>query len=555
MQPQTPAENEIFDFVVIGSGFGGSASAMRLAEKGYRVLILERGKRFRDQDFARTNWNVWKWLWFPALRCFGIFEMTFMNGLLALHGSGVGGGSLGYANVLMTPDDRLFAAPAWRHLADWKTVLAPHYETARRMLGVTPNPRLWPADETLKEVASDLGKGDTFQPTEVGVFFNESAPEGQPSPDPFFGGEGPERVGCIHCGGCMVGCRYNSKNTLVKNYLYFAEKWGAQITPQAKVRDIRPLPEGQPDGARYEVVYCRSTALLPAARRVRARNVILSAGTLGTLEVLFRCRDVARSLPRLSICLGDNARTNSEALLGMTTRDRRIDYSKGIAITSVFHADEVTRVEPVRYSDGSSFIRLLTAPLIGGEDSIPMRFLKTIWGAIRHPIDFLDAKFFARWARRTTILLVMQTEENLTHIRLGRGLFTLFRRGLVLRPDPDHPIPGEIKIGTWITREFARKANGIPQAAFTDSLLNFPTTAHIMGGVPFGRDDQEGVINLDCEVHNYPGLYVVDGSIMPANPGINPSLTITALAEYAMSRIPAREGAQTRKMLVGAARQ
>jgi cholesterol oxidase len=258
------------------------------------------------------------------------------------------------------------------------------------------------------------------------------------------------------------------------------------------------------------------------------------------MGLLFRCRDVTGSLSRISPRLGDNVRTNSENILGVTSRDRHTDYSKGIAISSIFQADDITRVEPVRYSDGSSFIRVLTAPHVEGESAF-IRFLKTIWEMIRHPFDFLYAKFFSRWARFTTILLVMQVEENLTHIRLGRNLFTLFRRGLVLKPDKDHPIPRQIKIGNHVTRSLAQRMNGIPQAAFTDSLFNFPTTAHLMGGVPFGRDESEGVIDLGCQVFNYPGLYVVDGSIMPANPGVNPSLTITALAEYAMSKVPAKE--------------
>ena len=246
---QNYPENTVYDFVVIGSGFGGSVSAMRLTEKGYRVLVLERGKRFRDHDFARTDWNIWKYLWMPALRCFGILQLTLLNGILVLHGSGVGGGSLNYANVLMEPDDKLFQAPAWSHLADWKTILRPHYETAKRMLGVTRNPRLWPADYILQDLATELGSANTFRPTNVAVFFNEGN-EGALVADPYFGGEGPDRSGCTHCGGCMVGCLYNAKNTLVKNYLYFAEKWGAQIIPEAEVVDIQPLPDDQPDGAR-----------------------------------------------------------------------------------------------------------------------------------------------------------------------------------------------------------------------------------------------------------------------------------------------------------------
>ena len=544
------APNNIYDFVIIGSGFGGSVSAMRLTEKGYSVLVLERGKRFEDKDFPKTNWNLPKFLWLPALRCFGIFQMTFLNGQLALHGNGVGGGSLTYGNVLMEPDERLFQSPAWKHLADWKTLLKPHYQTARRMLGVTPNPKLWFADEKMKEIAEELGKGGTFRPTDVGVFFGEPGKEEQIVPDPFFGGEGPARAGCNHCGGCMVGCRYNAKNTLTKNYLYFAEKNGAQIIPEVTVIDIRPLtptppPMGQgqrvrEEGARYDVVFKSTTNPFGRKQTVRARNVVLAAGALGTLKLLFRCREVTKSLNRISHKLGDNVRTNSENIMGVTSRDRHIDHSKGIAISSIFQADDITRVEPVRYPDGSSFIRVLTAPHVRG-DSPVVRFLKTLWEVIRHPVDFLYAKFFSNWARYTTILLVMQVEENLTHIRLGRNLFTLFRKGLVIKPDANNPPPKQIPIGNYVTRRLAQKTNGIPQAAFTDSLLNFPTTAHLMGGVPFGKNDHEGVIGLDFQVFNYPGLYVVDGSIMPANPGVNPSLTITALAEYAMSKIESRK--------------
>jgi cholesterol oxidase len=537
---------KIYDYVIIGSGFGGSVSAMRLGEKGYSVLVLERGKRFEDNDFPKSNWNIWKFLWLPALRCFGIFQLTFLNGQLALHGDGVGGGSLMYGNVLVAPDDRLFSAPAWKHLADWKAVLQPHYETAQYMLGVAPNPRMTHADEKMKEIAEELGTGETFKPTDVGVFFGKPGEEEQTVPDPYFGGKGPERAGCNFCGGCMVGCRYNAKNTLPKNYLYFAEKQGAKIIAETQVTNIRPLTVeggqptvgGQPSEARYEVDYRSTTALFNGGNHtVQARSVIVSAGALGTMSLLFRCRDVTGSLSRISSRLGDNVRTNSENILGVTSRDKDVDFSQGIAISSIFQADDVTRVEPVRYSDGSSFIRTLTAPHVEG-DSALIRFLKTVWEIIRHPIDFLYSKFFSRWARFTTILLVMQVEENLTHIRLGRNLFTLFRKRLVLRPDEDHPIPRQIKIGNHVTRSLAEKVNGIPQAAFTDSLFNFPTTAHLMGGVPFGRNEEEGVVDLDCQVFNYPGLYVVDGSIMPANPGVNPSLTIAALAEYAMSKVP-----------------
>ena len=530
------------DFIVIGSGFGGSVSALRLTEKGYSVTVLERGKRFRDQDYPKTNWIVWKYLWLPALRCFGILQISPFRDVFVLHGNGVGGGSLGYANVLMQPSDELFENPAWKHLADWKAVLMPHYETARRMLGVSTNPRQWESDAVLKEIASELGTEHTFQPTEVSVFFGNNGKEGEEVPDPYFDGEGPPRRTCTHCGECMIGCRHNAKNTLDKNYLYLAEKWGAQIFPEADVRDVRPLPAGQPDGARYEVVYRRTTAwLIKPAQVLRARNVIVSAGTLGTLQLLFRCRDITGSLPKLSPSLGENVRTNSEALLGAVSRNPASDYSKGIAITSIFQPDNVTAVEPVRFPKGSSLLRYLSAPLIESGGNISKRILFSIAEILRHPVDFLRSHVLPGWAQHTTILLVMQTEDNHMHMRLGRHLFTLFRKRLVTWPDEDSKIPTTIEIGHHVTRAFAQKVNAAPAGTLSEGLLNIPMTAHILGGVPFGGDDREGVVDLDCQVHNYPGLYVVDGSIVPANPGVNPSLTITALAEYAMSRMSPKD--------------
>jgi cholesterol oxidase len=539
---------ETVDFVIVGSGFGGSVSALRLTEKGYRVLVLERGKRYNDQDFPKTTWNVFKYLWAPALRCFGILQISAFKDVLVLHGNGVGGGSLGYANVLMAPDDKLFENPAWKHLADWKAVLMPHYDTARRMLGVTVNPRFWPADQVIKEIAAELGTQPTFRPTEVGVFFgNNGHQEGDQIPDPFFAGEGPERNACIHCGGCMSGCRHNAKNTLMKNYLYLAEKWGAQVRAECEVRDVRPLPPDQPDGARYEVIYRSSSAwLFKPERRLRARNVIFSAGTLGTLRLLFHCRDETRTLPNISNRLGNLVRTNSESLLGATSREVEIDYSKGIAITSIFQPNAVTAVEPVRYSKGSSLMRFLAGPLVEAGGNFGSRLWRTSKKIFTRPVDFLRTHILPGWAQRTTILLVMQTEDNYLKMQLGRSAFTLWKRQLVSQPADDRKIPTKIDIGHQVTRTFARKINAAPAGAVTEGLLNIPMTAHILGGVPFGQDAREGVIDLDCQIHNYPGLYVVDGSIMPGNPGINPSLTITALAEYAMSRMPPKAGVAIR---------
>ncbi len=540
---------ETYDYVIIGSGFGGSVSAMRLTEKGYKVLVIERGKRYRDHEFPKTNWNVRKYLWLPALRCFGILQISPFKNVLVLHGCGVGGGSLGYANVLMEPDDPCYEASAWQLPHHWKEVLQPHFATAKRMLGVTTNPRLWHADHVLREIASELGQADSFRTTTVGTFFGEPGQEGVEVPDPFFGGEGPSRSGCTHCGGCMVGCRYNAKNTLVKNYLYFAEKWGAHVWAETEVRDVRPLPDGQADGARYEVSMWRSTALYPRPKRtVRARNVIAAAGALGTMRLLFRCRDATRSLPKISDRLGTMVRTNSESLLGVVNRSTKTDYSQGIAITSIFNADAVTTIEPVRYPAGSSLMRYLAGPMMNG-GSLLGRIAKSVIEIITHPVDFLKVHALPGWAQRSTILLVMQHEDNRIRVRTGRSPFTFFLRNLVSEPDEEQTIPTKIDVGHQVTRRFGEKTNGVPLGSINEGLFNIPLTAHILGGCPFGADASEGVVDADCQVHNYPGLYVIDGSIVPGNPGVNPSLTITALAEYAMSRIPAKTPSESSMQL------
>lgn len=529
-------KHQIYDFVVIGSGFGGSVSAMRLTEKGYRVLVLERGKRFRDEDFPKSNWNIFKYLWLPAARCFGIQQISFMNDIMVLHGSGVGGGSLVYANVLMEPSDDLFNAPGWRDLADWKTILRPHYDTAKRMLGVTTNPYFTPADQVLSEIASEMGRGQTFHLADVGVFFGEA---GKEVADPYFDGKGPMRTGCIACGGCMVGCRYGAKNTLVKNYLYLAEKAGAEIQAESEVIDIHPLSADQQDEAHYEVIYRHPTAHPFDNRheKVRTKSVIVAAHALGTMRLLLNCRDVSCSLPKISSCLGTNVRSNSEALVGSTSWDHKVDYSTGVAITSIFAPDKVTQVEPVRYPHKSSFMRLLAIPMIEGADTIVKRLFKTLIQGFTHPLEFFYAKFFSQWSKRSTILLIMQTEERTFRVQLGRNLFTLFRRGLVSILPKGVKLTPDDHVSHGLTHAFAAKTKGITQDTIPETLLGVPATAHLIGGCPIGSNDTNGVVDVHCEVFNYPGLYIVDGSIIPANPGVNPSLTITALAEYAMSCI------------------
>ena len=528
---------QFFDYVIIGSGFGASVSAMRLTEKGYSVLVIEKGRRYRDQDFPKSNLSFWKYLWIPALRCFGILQISLLKGMMVLHGAGVGGGSLGYANVLEIPTGDTFATPAWREPLPWGELLRPHYATARKMLGAVQNPTLWAADEIVKTIAAERGAAATFRPIEVGVYFGK---ENETSPDPFFAGAGPQRTGCKLCGGCMVGCRYNAKNTLPKNYLYFAEKQGTQVLAEMEVKEIKPLEFSTSDEARYAVT-CRSSNGFFAGRRhtVRARNVIVAAGVLGTLRLLLHCRDQSRSLPLLSTHLGERVRTNSEALLGSVARDNKVNFSKGLAITFIFNADAVTRIEPVRYPEGSDLMRILATPLISNGYAIPVRMLKSIGWILRHPLDFLRSQVLPGWARRVTILLVMQNVDNRLNVRLGRSLLTFFRKGLVAISEPGHEVNARVDAGHDVTRTFAGKTNGVPMGSLGENLLNYPTTAHILGGCPMGRDASEGVIDESFQVHHYPGLYVIDGSVVPANPGVNPSLTITALAEYAMSRIPA----------------
>lgn len=540
--------SQVYDYVIVGSGFGGSVSAMRLTEKGYSVLVLEKGKRFRDQDFAKTNWQYWKYLWLPALRAHGILQISILKGVMVLHGAGVGGGSLGYANVLEVPSDETFATPAWNAPLPWGKLLQPHYESAKRMLGVARNPRLWTADRLLQTFAEERGMSHTFRATDVGAYFGEA---GISVFDPYFNGEGPERAGCRHCGGCMVGCRYNAKNTLPKNYLYFAEKQGAQVVAEAEVTDIRPWTvdggqgaaddgrstvDGLPSG--YEVTYQSSTSLFKGTpQRVQARRVILSAGVMGTMKLLLNLRDEKKSLPKLSPRLGDVVRTNSEALLGSVARKSDINYSEGVSISSIYNHDEITRVEPVRYPDGSSLMRFLAAPLIDTDVSVPMRILKFLSWAISHPLDFLKALVLPGWAHNVTILLVMQHADNRMRFRMGRSLFTLFRRGMVAEEEPGYVIHAQVKGSHELTREFAKRTDGVALGSVGENLLGLPTTAHILGGAPIGKDDCEGVVDENFQIHNYPGMYIIDGSIMPANPGVNPSLTIAALAELAMSRI------------------
>jgi cholesterol oxidase len=518
------------DWLIIGSGFGGSVSALRLTEKGYRVVMLEKGRRLRGPDFPKTNWDLKRWLWMPQLGWRGLFKMTFFRHVTVMSGVGVGGGSLVYANTLPIPKDDFFQSSSWGHLAGWKEELAPHYATARRMLGATVNPLNTLPDRVLKEVGEDLGRTD-FQPTTVAVYFGEP---GVTVKDPYFNGEGPERTGCNSCGGCMLGCRNDAKNTLDKNYLYLAERRGLTLHADTEVTWVRPLPEGG-----YEVEALRGARRFFREKlRFTARNVVFAGGVLGTTDLLLKLKEHPDGLPRLSDRLGDGVRTNSEALIGIVSGRKDEDLSTGIAIGSILHTDERSHLEPVRYSAGSGFFRLLMAPQVPGATMFAR--LAGLFGMLaRHPVRFLRAWFVPDFARRTMILLYMRTLEGHLRMRLGRGLTTALRRG-VLTGLQEGPAPtANMPEAFDLAKRVSDKLDGYPMTMVSETVLGIPTTAHILGGCCMGDSARTGVIDHQHRVFGYDGLYVVDGSAISANPGVNPSLTITALAERAMTFIPA----------------
>jgi cholesterol oxidase len=531
MRTQPPERGEHdYDYVIIGSGFGGSVSALRLAEKGYRVLVLEKGKRLADKDFPHTNWNVKRWFWQPALRFFGLFKLTFFRHITVMSGVGVGGGSLVYANVLMKPKPEFFRAASWKHLADWEEELQDHYATALIMLGAAPCPRLETGDKALKTLAGQIGKADRFEPVNVAVFFGD--PE-KTAPDPYFQGRGPARCGCRFCGGCMIGCRFNAKNSLDKNYLHLAEGLGAKIHPEAEVCDV--VPSGAADGSEgYRVIWRSSTAILTSKRSITCRGVVFAGGVLGTIPLLLKLRN--RSLPNLSPKVGEEVRTNSESLTGVTTFDKGTVFSDGVAISSILHTDEHSHLEPVRYPAGSGFWRIMILPMVRGRNPL-VRLMKTTGDLLLHPVKNLKVYFVDDHAKRSQILLYMRTVDSI--LRFSPGLFGMKSTAEEgKKPTPFMPEAHDL------AARFAKIVNGKPMALLTETLFGIPTTAHIMGGAVMGKDRTEGVIDKDNRVFGYQNMYVCDGSMISANPGINPSLTITALAERAMSKIepPTAEG-------------
>jgi cholesterol oxidase len=531
-----------YDVVVVGSGFGGSVTALRLAEKGYRVHVIESGRRFADEEFARTSWDLRRYLWAPRLKCFGVQRIHRLPDVMILAGAGVGGGSLNYANTLYVPPAAFFRDPQWVDIADWQSELAPHYETASRMLGMVTNPCDGPVEQIMRQTADDLGVGDTFRKTPVGVFFGKP---GERVADPYFGGIGPDRTGCTLCGNCMVGCRVGAKNTLVKNYLALAEALGATIEPLRTVVAVEPIDDHHREGG-YRVTTEATGAWVRKGRHtVTASQVVLAAGAWGTQRLLHRMSQEGR-LGDLSPRLGELTRTNSEALGGaMTVRvPHDVDLTKGVAITSSFHIDDETHMENVRYGKGSNAMGLLATILVEGGGSMP-RPLRFLAQSFRHPLAFLRALSVRHWSERTVIALVMQSRDNSLTVSARRRRYGGV--GLTSRQGHGEPNPTWIPSGHRAIRQLASRLQArtnvpaLPAGSLSE-IVDVPLTAHFLGGAVIGSDPTRGVVDPWHRVWNYPGLHVVDGAAVSANPGVNPALTITAQAERAMSFWPNRGG-------------
>jgi len=523
--------SEHYDWIIIGSGFGGSVSALRLSEKGYRVLVIEKGKRFGLDDFPKTNWDLKRWMWAPGAGLEGIFQMSFFKHVTILHGVGVGGGSLTYANTLPTPKQEFFDAPSWASLADWQQELEDHYVTASRMLGATTYAKTTAPDRVFLDIAKDIGREDHFEPTNVAVFFGEP---GKRVDDPYFDGKGPDRVGCTHCGACMTGCRVGAKNTLDRNYLYLAEGLGCVVEAETEVLAVRPRDSG---GYRVETRGALRTNK-DRGGAFTADRIVFSGGVLGTLPLLLKMQEDPKGLPRLSPTLGYAVRTNSEALIGIIAPDTKEDFCEGIAITSILHTDEHSHLEPVRYGRGSNFFRMLTLPHAPGK-TLLKRAARVAGHFARHPLRWTKA-YTANLDGKSPVLLYMRTIEGTMRFKLGRSVTTGFKRGLVSEIAEGQPKPNAfMEEATDLAMRFADKVGGVPSGLLTEMLFGTPSTAHILGGCAMGASSDEGVIDADHKVFGYDGLYVIDGAAVSANPGVNPSLTITALAERAMSKIAA----------------
>ncbi|MFF4314175.1 GMC family oxidoreductase N-terminal domain-containing protein [Streptomyces sp. NPDC001507] len=540
-----PQDTYDYDVIVVGSGFGGSVTALRLTEKGYRVGVLEAGRRFTRETLPKNSWDIKNYLWAPQLGCYGIQRIHLLGNVMVLAGAGVGGGSLNYANTLYVPPKPFFDDPQWRDITDWQEELKPYYDQAQRMLGVRLNPTMTPSDVHLKAAAQKMGVGDTFHLAPVGVFFGDGkdadgeakAAPGDQVADPYFGGAGPARNACTECGECMTGCRHGAKNTLNENYLHLAERAGAVVHPMTTVVSVTDDSQGG-----YAIATLPTDDRKAQGRTFKARRVVIAAGTYGTQTLLHRMK-AGGQLPYLSDRLGDLTRTNSEALVGAQTDDRRYrrahgtpkaDFTKGVAITSSIHPDENTHIEPVRYGKGSNAmggLSILQVPYAEGSS----RVLGWLANAARHPLLVLRSLSNRRWSERTIIGLVMQSLDNslTTYLKpdgVGKGLLTA-------RQGHGAPNPKQIRAASEAATVLAEEINGFA-GSNVGELMGTPLTAHFLGGCPIGDSRETGVIDPYHRLYGHPGISVVDGAAVSANLGVNPSLTITAQAERAMSYWP-----------------
>ncbi|PKP72403.1 MAG: cholesterol oxidase [Alphaproteobacteria bacterium HGW-Alphaproteobacteria-5] len=525
-------DGEVWDYVIVGSGFGGAISAMRLAQKGYRVAVIEAGRRWRDQDFPKTNWDSKNYNWLPRLGWTGPMRLTLLRHVVAAGWAGVGGGSLMYGNTLFLPQDSFFDDPEIRKLGSRPEIEA-YFDLASRMLGVTPNPRLYQPDQWIKETVQEYGRGHTFTPSPVAINFSEG------NTDPYFGGDGPNRGACNFCGGCFLGCRENAKNTLEKNYLYFAEKLGAVIYPETEVCDLIPMSSHPEDG------FCIVTRCSTNVReqwfggrktRVRAKNIVISAGVMGTLKLLLKVK--RDRLPQISDQLGYHVMTNSEALVGVRVDDKSADLSRGVAASSSVFPDEHTQIQVDRYPDGANAQALWLTMMVDGGGRMP-RFIRWVWNVAKHPVRFVRVHSPSRWARQTMILVVMQNLKSSLRVVL---------KGNCLGSKRDNgPIaPGFIPIANDFARRLAARSKGEPLTFFTEAWMNIPVTAHILGGCKMGDSVQDSVLDVKNRLHGFPNIIVCDGSVITTNLGVNPALSIAALTERAMSFIPPKTGATPR---------
>ncbi|SDR78204.1 cholesterol oxidase [Gillisia sp. Hel1_33_143] len=516
-----------YDYVIVGSGFGGSVSALRLSEKGYKVLVIEKGKWFKAKDFPKTNWNFRRWLWMPKLKFFGIMKLSIFRHIAIISGTGVGGGSLVYANTLPTPKTAFFNSGSWKDLEAWEHTLKPFYQEALKMLGAAQNPKLFDGDLGLQKVAEDLDIKENFEATRVAVFF------GKPNitqKDPYFNGEGPDRSGCTFCGACMTGCRYNAKNTLDMNYLYLAQKNGAEIIAENEVIDVQSIHAK--DGSEgYEVLTRSSTKWLNQNRKITTKGVIFSGGVLGTVKLLLKLKK--KSLQLLSNKVGEDIRSNNETLISVSGLNKEKNYSRGVAIGSILNTDENSHLEICRYGEGSDAWKLAHLPYVTGSN-VASRIFKTLVKLFKNPIDYFKIYFVNGWSKNTVVLLFMQTLDST--LKFKRNIFGHMYSTVSTGKAPTPFIPESIQLA----KAYRKAINGVSTSFALATLAGIPSTAHILGGAVMGENIDTGVIDKHNKVFGYKNMFVIDGAMISSNPGVNPSLTITAIAEHAMDQIPAK---------------